>query len=52
MARQYLAVPATSVSPKRFFNRVGLEKTDLRERLLDTTTIDLTWVKIKYLKSS
>ncbi len=24
MARQYLAVPATSVSPERFFSRVGL----------------------------
>ena len=31
MARQYLAVPATSASPERFFSRVGLVQTDLRE---------------------
>jgi hypothetical protein len=29
MARQYLAVPATSASPERFFSRVGLVQTDL-----------------------
>jgi len=41
MDRQYLTVPVTSVSPERFFSRVGLVKslvqTDLRGSLLDTT---------------
>jgi hypothetical protein len=32
MARQYLAVPATSASPERFFSRVGLVQTDLRKK--------------------
>ena len=45
MARQYLAVPATSESPERFFSRVGLVQTDLSGRLLDTTMIDLMWAK-------
>ena len=46
MTRQYLTVPATSVSPERFFSRVGLVQTDLRGRLLDTTMIDLMWSKL------
>ena len=29
MARQYLTVPVTSVSPETFFSRVGLVQTDL-----------------------
>jgi hypothetical protein len=45
MARQYLAVPATSASPESFFSRVGLVQTDLRGSLLDTTMIDLMWAK-------
>ena len=45
MPRQYLAVPATSASPERFFSRVGLVQTDLRGRLLDTTMIDVMWAK-------
>ena len=46
MTRQYLTVPATSVSPvERFFSRVGLVQTDLYGSLLDTTMIDLMWVK-------
>jgi hypothetical protein len=46
MTRQYLTVPDTSVSPKRFFSRVGLVQTDLCGRLLDTTRmIDLMWAK-------
>ena len=45
MSRQYLAVPATSASPERFFSRVGLVQTDLRGRLLDTIMIDLMWAK-------
>ena len=28
MTRQYLTVPVTSVSPERFFSRVGLVQTD------------------------
>jgi len=43
--KQYLTVPTTSASPERFFSRVGLVQTDLRGRLLDTTMIDLMWVK-------
>ena len=45
MARQYLAVPARSVSPERLFSSVGLVKSDLRGRLLDTTLIDVMWAK-------
>ncbi len=45
MATQYLTVPATSASPERFFSRVGLVQTDLHGSLLDTTMIDLMWVK-------
>jgi hypothetical protein len=40
---QYLAVPATSASPERFFSRVGLVQSDLRGSILDTTMIDLMW---------
>ncbi len=45
MVRQYLEVPTTSESPERFFIRVGLVQTDLHGRFLDTTMIDLMWVK-------
>jgi hypothetical protein len=45
MGRQYLTVPTTSVSPKRFFSRVGLVQTDLCGILLDITMIDLMWAK-------
>ena len=45
MARQYLAVPASSASPERLFSSVGLVKSDLRGRLLDTTLIDVMWSK-------
>ena len=45
MTRQYLTVPVTSVSPVRFFSRVGLVQTDLWGILLDTTMTDLMWVK-------
>ena len=37
MARQYLAVPASSASPERLFSSVGLVKSDLRGRLLHYT---------------
>jgi hypothetical protein len=45
MVRQYLAVPASSASPERLFNSVGLVKSDSRGRLLDTTLIDVMWAK-------
>ena len=45
MAGQYLTVPVTSASPERFFSRVGLVQTDLSGRILDTTMINLMWVK-------
>jgi hypothetical protein len=45
MTRQHLAVPATSASPERLFSSVGLVKSDLRGSLLDTTLIDVMWVK-------
>ena len=45
MTRQYLDVPASSVSPERLFSSVGLVKSDWRGRLLDTTLIDVMWAK-------
>ncbi len=45
MARQYLTVPASSASPERLVSSVGLVKSDLRGRLLDTTLIDVMWAK-------
>ncbi len=45
MDRQYLTVPASSESPERLFNSVGLVKSDFRGRLLDTTLIDVMWAK-------
>ena len=45
MTRKYLAVLATSVSPERLFSSVGLVKSDLWGSLLDTTLIDVMWVK-------
>ena len=45
MARQYLTVPASSASTERLFRSVGLVKSDLWGRLLDTTLIDVMWAK-------
>ncbi len=45
MARQYMTVPSSSASPERLFSSVGLVKSDLRGRLLDTTLIDVMWAK-------
>ena len=45
MVRQYPTVPDSSVSPERLFSSVGLVKSDLRGRLLDTTLIDVMWAK-------
>ncbi len=45
MTRQYPTVPVSSVSPERLFSSVGLVKSDLRGRLLDTTLIDVMWAK-------
>ena len=45
MTRQYLTVPDNSASFERLFSSVGLVKSDLRGRLLDTTLIDVMWAK-------
>ncbi len=45
MTRQYMTVPVSSVSPERLCSSVGLVKSDLRGRLLDTTLIDVMWAK-------
>ena len=45
MVRQYLTVTVTSVSPERLFSTVGLVKSDFQGNLLDTTLIDVMWVK-------
>jgi hypothetical protein len=45
MAREHLAGPAYSASPERLFSTVGLVKSDLRGRLLDSTLIDVMWAK-------
>ena len=37
--------PVSSASPERLFSSVGLVKSDLRGRLLDTTLIDVMWAK-------
>ncbi len=44
MARQYLNVAATSVSPERFFSRVGLVKTDLCGSLLPTHSLTYPYI--------
>jgi hypothetical protein len=45
MTRKYLTVSTGSSSPERLFNSVGLVKSDLLGSLLDTTLIDVMWVK-------
>jgi hypothetical protein len=45
MDTQHLTSPVTSVSPERLFSSVGLVKSDLWGRLLDSTLIDVMWVK-------
>jgi hypothetical protein len=45
MVRQNLVVPATSASPERLFNSVGIVKSDLWGRFLDSTLIDVMWSK-------
>ena len=45
MTEQYLTVSVSSTSPERLFSSVGLVKSDLRGRLLDTTLIDVMWAK-------
>jgi hypothetical protein len=39
------------VSPERLFNSVGLVKSDLWGNLLDTTLIDVMWVKSTLLST-
>ncbi len=45
MDSQYLTVTVISTSSERLFNSVGLVKSYLRGRLLDTTLIDMMWTK-------
>ena len=45
ITRQYLDVPVSSASPERFFSSVGLVKSDLWGRLLDSTLIDVMWAE-------
>ena len=45
MVRQYLAVLTRFASPERLFSSVGLVKSDLWGRLLDTALIDVMWAK-------
>ncbi len=45
MTRQYLTVLTRFASPERLFSTVGLVKSDLWGRLLDTSLIDVMWVK-------
>jgi hypothetical protein len=45
IVRQHLTVPDTSASPERLFSSVGLIKSDLRVRFLDTTLIHVMSVK-------
>ncbi len=45
MTRQYLSVTDRSACPERLFSSVGLVKSDLWGRLLDTTLIDVMWAK-------
>ena len=46
MLRQYLTVSDTSESSVRLFDSVGFVKSDFRDRILDTTLIDVMWVKL------
>jgi hypothetical protein len=45
MTSHHLSVPATSVSPERLCNRVGIVKSDLWGSLLVSTLIDVMWAK-------
>jgi hypothetical protein len=45
MSTQYVTVSVSSASPERLFSSVGIVKSDLRGRLLDTTLIDVMWAK-------
>ena len=45
MAKEDLAVPATSASVERLFSSAGLVKSDIRGSLLDATTVDIMWAK-------
>ncbi len=50
MTRQYLAVPASSASPERLFSSVGLVKSDLRGRLLDSSSPIPTLVVLTFMR--
>jgi hypothetical protein len=45
MARQYLAVPASSAAVERIFSFAGLSYSDLRKSLHDTTLEEFMWIK-------
>ena len=45
MARQFLAIPASSVTAERVFSFAGLTLSDLRNRLLEGTLETIMWSK-------
>jgi hypothetical protein len=45
MARQYLAIPASSATSERVFSFAGLTLSDLRKSLLDGTLESIMWAK-------
>lgn len=45
MARQYLAIPASSATAERVFSYAGLKLSDLRKSLLDGTLEAIMWAK-------
>ena len=45
MARQYLAIPASSATAERVFSFAGLTLSDLRKSLLDGTLEAIMWAK-------
>ena len=45
MARQFLAIPATSATAERVFSFAGLSFSDLRKSLLEGTIESIMWAK-------
>jgi hypothetical protein len=45
MARQFLAIPASSATVERVFSFAGLTLSDLRKRLLEGTLEAIMWTK-------
>lgn len=50
MARQYLAIPATSACVERFFSAAGLAFDDLRQAMTEHNLEALMWAKFNYVK--